>query len=66
MKTNRERERILEALCDWQSGDRATVGCPATGDQYALIMRTECDRLLKKLREVDKELGNELPESAYR
>jgi hypothetical protein len=65
-RTNPERERILETLCDWQSGNRATVGCPVESERYALIMRTECDRLIKRLREIDKQLGNELPENAYR
>jgi len=66
MKTNPERERILETLCDWQSGNRATVGCSAQGERYALIMRTECERLFNRLREIDKQLGNDLPDSAYR
>lgn len=65
MRTNREREFILDTLEDWKSGARGTVGCPSTGGRYPLIMREERKQLLARLREVDKQLGNELPEHVY-
>ena len=45
----RYREFYLDQIELWRSGQKATVGQPATGENYARVMREEVKRLERLL-----------------
>lgn len=49
-------ELYLSEIDNWQSGQKATIGMPSTGRNYALCMREEIKRLDKKVQRLRSEL----------
>lgn len=47
------RDFYLDEIDRWRSGAKATPGQPATGENYALVMREEIKRIEKILDEME-------------
>ena len=52
---DRLREFYLEEIDAWRRGDKASPGCPMTGERYPLRMREEIKRLERKLDELEED-----------
>lgn len=50
---HRLREFYLEEIAAWERGDKATIGQPATGENYACAMRENRKRLLAEIEKLD-------------
>lgn len=54
----RERERILDEIDAWESGQKGTVGQPSAGQQYAGVMVQKRKELLALLKALDVAMGS--------
>lgn len=62
---NNYREFLLDEIDAWESGKKATIGCPFTCQRYINEMNIHRSELLQKLKTFDIACGKKLPDSAY-
>jgi hypothetical protein len=54
----RERERLLDEIDAWESGAKATMGQPASGQNYSRVMVQKRKELLALLKALDTAMGS--------